>query len=414
MQRIFMLVLGVMMIAQLSAQTNFKKALVVTYQNDTIYGWADFRTDQLNMQSCHFKSTEDGPVTVYAPGEIYAFRFLNEGRLYITKTIELTPGMKATVFVEYLVKGLKNLYYYADQREYYLIDGMVGELVVLTREEDKIVGSKIKKDLKYRGALRYAMSDYALRYKKVENVMFERASIVKLTRDYHDKMCTDSSECVVFEADIKKKFIEVEVSANLSANLFSLPYYFYNDFSNERTLNAILPGLNIDTELYSPRVNRNVGFIVGVGSRLLDSHNSFYFMNNGINTFYQYSVKANVLTIHLGMKYRFDAGKFRPSVEAAAYRQDYLGWDGTMSRLDIQGDGIKKTITSDYMPSNEHFGYQLGVRLDYKIKDDYKIYLKLNYSTGSKTHILLNPMVDENVIRTLKETNAALRLGYIF
>ena len=131
--------------------------------------------------------------------------------------------------------------------------------------------------------------------------MFERASIVKLTRDYHDKMCTDSSECVVFEADIKKKFIEVEVSANLSANLFSLPYYFYNDFSNERTLTAILPGLNIDAELYSPRVNRNVGFIVGVGSRLLDSHNSFYFMNNGINTFYQYYAKANVFTVHLGL-----------------------------------------------------------------------------------------------------------------
>ena len=71
------------MSATVFAQGNYKEAYIITLQNDTVYGFVDFSTDENNSKQCNFKKTLSATdVTQYAPGEIYGYRFVEEGKFY--------------------------------------------------------------------------------------------------------------------------------------------------------------------------------------------------------------------------------------------------------------------------------------------------------------------------------------------
>ena len=63
----------------------------------------------LNSRICQVK--KDGEVVEYSPYEVKEYGF-KDGRVYVSKEIQLSDSSKRRVFLERLYKGKANLYYY--------------------------------------------------------------------------------------------------------------------------------------------------------------------------------------------------------------------------------------------------------------------------------------------------------------
>src|SRR5690606_24112075 len=103
-----------------SAQSDFRPGYVITNSFDTIQGFVDYRGEIRSMKVCTFKESMEAPSKEFLPGNIYGYRF-NTGKFFVSKEIN-TKELNDTVFVEFLLKGISNLYYYAggDYNAYFL------------------------------------------------------------------------------------------------------------------------------------------------------------------------------------------------------------------------------------------------------------------------------------------------------
>jgi hypothetical protein len=191
-----------------SQYTNFRKGYIISLENDTVSGLIDFKLDEENMHFLNFQAEGETNARQYFPGEITGYRLIDDGKFYVSKEIEIRKNQFRTVFVEFLVQGVKNLYFYTeDDIEYYLIDDESGELIVLSKKPDEIINNRIVEDTKYRGILKYIFREYENIHKKTDVAIFHRKEMINLTKDYHEKVCKDGSSCIVFENDYSKKYV---------------------------------------------------------------------------------------------------------------------------------------------------------------------------------------------------------------
>ena len=128
----FLSILIVISFTAVYGNNNFVNGFIITNEHDTIVGLLDFKTDYSNSTICKFKTNEDSTVKIYQPGEIYGFRFFDEGKFYVSKNVTIKDSLNVNVFLEFLVQGMLNLYYLnSDWREYYfsLLSGKTGKLI---------------------------------------------------------------------------------------------------------------------------------------------------------------------------------------------------------------------------------------------------------------------------------------------
>ena len=110
----------------MQAQRNYRPGFIITLQKDTIYGQIDFRTDKMNEQRCVFRDDNTLQVRTYELFDIWGYRFTDDGKMYVSKSVTLKMGeYPLDVFLEYLVKGMKSLYYMdtASIPTYFIEDG---------------------------------------------------------------------------------------------------------------------------------------------------------------------------------------------------------------------------------------------------------------------------------------------------
>lgn len=186
------------------AQSNYRPGYIITLQNDTVYGEIDYRTDKMNAARCVFRSTGDGGEAItYHPSELRGYRFTDDGRYYVSKSVFLQEEAQP-FFLEYLLKGIKSLYYLETGDElpvYFIEDG--GKLVKVDAPQlsNQAVNFQFKgqKD-RYIPVLHYVFRDCPQLSSRIDNLRFSRTDIVKLARDYHYAMCTSNEDCIEFEA----------------------------------------------------------------------------------------------------------------------------------------------------------------------------------------------------------------------
>lgn len=106
------------------AQDNYNKGYIITLKQDTVQGLINLRTDKINAACCMFKSDMDASPVIYYPGDIQEYHFVNDGKLYVSRSVELSHGSTVQLFLECLFQGMKNLYYYEseDNKEFYFIE----------------------------------------------------------------------------------------------------------------------------------------------------------------------------------------------------------------------------------------------------------------------------------------------------
>ena len=281
-------------VSQIYGQSNFKRGFIITNEQDTISGWIDFRTDAQNMAVCNFKLCKTCEVTTFLPGEIFGYRFYEEGKFYVSREIVIN-GEPRTVFLEFVVQGMMNLFYYIDTSssefgdiEYFFFEDQNGRMIPASRRPDRFRDERGRlmeqEDLRFRGVIRYLFNEQESISQQADRVRFNRQSMINVVREYHDLTCPIGEECIVFETTEDRNFRRFQFSAYGGALVFS-----------DATAPLIGGRLNISI----PRLNRNLSFQADLGIARAETQNDVVFH----------------FPLQLGVKYAFGGeSRIRPTV----------------------------------------------------------------------------------------------------
>jgi hypothetical protein len=307
-----------------AAQTDFRNGFYITLENDTVYGLVDYRGEVRNSQTCVFKKNEAAEPVKFDPAEIQAYRF-TDGKFYISKQIN-TGTEEKTVFLEFLVNGITNLYFYRDINYYtYFIEDKNGKLLVLSNE--KITsnvdgkGEVQRNSNKYIGVLKATFADCKEIQPQINNVSLGHKSLINITKNYHNYVC-DTEECIVYEKKVspaKVRFAPVlktgVANFHFDKGIFS-NYAFDPEvyFGGGFLMNTVFPG-----------INEKLSFEAELDFNMYNFHGSYQEMNGAIIETYNVYLDLLSLQPTISVKYTFPTGKFRPTVAVGGYADIFVG-----------------------------------------------------------------------------------------
>ena len=333
---ILLLTIGLQPITQ--AQSVFKNGYIITNQNDTINGLVDYRGEIRNMRVCKFKKDERSDVQTYMPGSIKGYRF-TEGKYFISKYIE-TKSFTDTVFVEFLLKGVSNLYYYNNANySSYFIESDEGQLLELIDQEEMVEENGvtyIKKNTRYHGNLIYAFKECPEIRRDAEKVKIGHKSLIEITKKYHDYMC-DDEQCIVYEK--KLPFLRVQLipmvgyaMSQLETDNSSLEHFNFSpsySVAGGMGFNFIVPSFNDKLTLYTTTQLTKDYF-----------HGSYIKSTDYYQNYYDAHIHNTRLDLELGIKYTYPKGKFRPFVMAGAFKDWSLKNEATLVTEKVIGSVV--------------------------------------------------------------------------
>jgi len=308
----------------LNAQTDFLPGYYITNNSDTIRGEIDNRGDMRNCHICTFRSGEGMESVSFNPGGIYAYRFSDGGKYYISKEVIINKKSQ-TVFLEFLVNGISNLYYYRGEGlDRYYIESGDGSIIELTNDfieftkDDMVYGRYTNL---YVGQMRASFSDCPEILPKLDQAQFSHKSLINLTSEYHDYVC-DGELCIIYE----KPTSNVQVSGGPYAGMItstldfpefkgdmdadaSYKWYHYYTFSRQTDY---MFGLRFRFTM--PRANEKLALIV-----LTEYTRSDYYSytedqtNPGLLTQMEANAHLTSLNLMAGLQYTYPKGRIRPS-----------------------------------------------------------------------------------------------------
>jgi hypothetical protein len=312
-QKIILIVFLLAVINDITGQTNYLPGYIITNDNDTINGFIDYRGDIRNSKKCRFKIDETATIIEYKPFEIRGFRFI-VGKFYVSKSMPIN-NLKDSIFAEYLVNGIVDLYYYRDyDNDHYYIEKNNGETIELSNEEIKEYTEAgreyVRNSNKYIGLLKATFSDCLEIQPELNVAKLDHKSLINVTKKYHDFVCKDQ-QCIIYEKQlpvIKIRLAPV-VSMNISDLTFSdNTFYSYFNFENSTSLsiggilNASMPRLN---EKISSQFEISIGknYFYSLFIKQYDTYRTDY---------YDFHIRTTYLKGSGAIKYTYPKGKLRP------------------------------------------------------------------------------------------------------
>ena len=287
-----------------NCQKGFLPGYVISNDFDTIYGFIDMKSNYHNSMFCEFRQEENSEPKTYNPGEIRGFRIENT-KFYVSRKITINGGEK-TVFLEYLVNGIVNLYYLKDiATDYYFIekDGVLNQL---TNEEIAVkVGdvSYTRESKKYIGILNFLFKDSPQTLRKIPATGFGYNSLISITKDYHNNVCKNL-ECIDYTKSTKVKIrLEPYLGIRLSWTIiYGSPVKSY----------CLRPNGGINIRFIPYRINTAWSINSGV----------FYVSNNFSKNFIATpgdypcytGIKYSMIGIPIALTYTFPGNKVQPFI----------------------------------------------------------------------------------------------------
>lgn len=351
----------------LFSQSDFRSAYVITLESDTIYGYIDFRGEVRNMRVCAFKASLDGVVKEYFPGEITGYRFVDDGKFFISKEVH-TDWVNGTVFVEFLFKGIANLYFYRNLlQSAYFIEKDDGELIELNEENREVKqGSRrfSHRNKRYIGLLNYTFQESPELQNDIRKTTLSHRSLVNVTRKYHEIVCPDD-DCIVFEAKIPTFKVRFAPFVDMSMTYLKISkYHSLDGFDFDP---SIRPGIGLGLEIAMPRLNEKLSVCLSgqykedylYGTREIIS--PYHTEKNFVHLYTQ-----NIYS-KLGLKYTYPTGRVRPEVIAGFYHYYLLNRDTEGSKDFVyRGVVTSNSVEVEYFGIN-HGGFYIGAGVTGKL-----------------------------------------------
>ena len=355
------------------AQNDFRQGYIITNQQDTIHGWIDYRGDIRNVKICSFKKTETEQPADYTPMDISAYRF-NYSKFYVSKNIGSVDAPKQ-VFLEYLVNGMANLYYYRDDgtNDHYYIekDGQIHELKIDEREVDIDGTIKIQTVKSYIGVLKAVLNVWDMN-SEIDKTKLEHSSLINIAKDYHQYACTDGSKCIIYEKEKPSRTLRVSPIVGVDLSILKMK--------------------NRDFEKYNLNPSTNLMIGVNLNFLMTRANEKFFLQMQAMYTKYYFfcayestrkvtdvHISSNVLQTGLAIKYEYPKGKWRPTFAAGAAL--ILLPDGTIEEITdniYQGIVRPSSVVKEF-PTRFFYGFEVIPGIHYYLTPKLVIFMQVQY-----------------------------------
>lgn len=363
----------------ISAQSDFRPGYIITNSLDTVHGLVDYRSEIRNMKICAFKKAEGDSIHDFLPGEIYGYRF-NSGKFFVSKKIQ-TKEFNDTVFVEFLLKGISNLYYYSSlSYSAYFIESKDGELMELKSRDVRFEKDGVEydqKDNKYVGYLIYAFVDCPEMRKDIIRADLSHKSLIQLTRKYHDYKCGDDA-CVVYEKELPVLKIELKPTVGYA---FTGLTFSDSELESVDFRVSSSPFIGLGLNFIVPRLNEKMSILINV------AFNKDYFYGSTFqpNLYSYYHIHNSNLITSFSIKYTYPLGRFRPELFAG-----FFGNSIVKSNTDFYTEGIRNNIVFSTKDSPDIFrrfngGLIAGLGVEYVLFGKRRAFSNFSYLFGRNT-----------------------------
>lgn len=288
----------------IQAQRNYRPGFIITLQKDTIYGQIDFRTEVMNELRCVFRTDSTLQEKTYNPFDIWGYRFTDDGKMYVSKSVTLKrEEAPLDIFLEYLVKGIKCLYYMETATGipvYFIEDGDRLIKVDAPKLAEKVTTFQFKGEIdRYIPILHYAFSDCPTLKSQIDRTQFNHKSLIKLTKKYHYAMCTSNEDCVEFVAIKDKNRVQIRLMPYGGIMQYTLPQETFSGSLKRPKLSYLL-GINVAVS--SKRWMSSISGIVDLSfSRLATTDGTFNY-------------SGTLFSPQFGLRYTHPKGNVHPFV----------------------------------------------------------------------------------------------------
>jgi hypothetical protein len=245
------------------AQSNFQKGYVFVSETDILYGEIDNKSYYENSQFCDFRTGPDDSVRRYHPEDLFAYHF-TDGKYYISKKV-LGMEKDPTIFLEYLVDGKMDVFFYQDEiaRNHYFVSKDSSQLreLVYAKKEEVIDGKRMTYETKpFTGLLGYYTSDCPQIKSNIINMGEpNHKNLVRLASRYHDLTCK-GERCIIYEKSLKHKF-SLYLNGGLQYHI--IPGYFLSDDTAMYNPSGVYPVYSVG--VLFQQFQRRESFYLGIG-----------------------------------------------------------------------------------------------------------------------------------------------------
>ncbi len=371
------------------SQTDFRPGYYITWENDTIYGLVDYRGEIRNSAFCEFKKTQKAETQRFSAYEIQAYRFI-DSKYYVSKKVK-TGDEEKQVFLEFLVNGITNLYYYAEiNNPVYFIEDRNGNLIELsnTTKDEFIEGRGLvrRQDFRYIGVLKATFADCMEIQPDIENIKLEHKSLIKLSKEYHDLVC-DGEQCIIYEKQLPVMQIKIAPLAGMSTSFLSFEERQFSHFNFNQNF-APLIGLVFNITM--PRFNEKLSIELESNISYPKYFGSYIENTQYVNDYYQAQINIYNLQNSASLKYTFPRGKIKPTFAVGYSSNIFLSKDQCIIK-ESKLDNKIYTFISDSTPLDSSvFGFHIQFGCNYVLLKKHNAFtnLKLIYLAKNNTGIV--------------------------
>jgi len=372
MKRYFLLLMFLLLVLAASkAQPLYKPGYLITYQNDTLHGYIDYKSYFRNLERCRFKATLESDYQDFMPDQIKAFRYLNSNYFVALKVDSLDQG---PVFVEKLIDGVVDSYlYYDDEGRHFLIH-KEGEPIYELKDTEQIVvrdGVKYAKQKKeYQRMLNLLFHDDPATIKKLPNITLASNDLISISEFYHNQVCNDY-ECLVYTKDK----LRTQITFGILAGMLNSDIACYK--------NKWVDKLNVN---FSSSWKPMVGFFINIMEPNFSERFSLQLELNQASGHYTHDssfMKISYLKVPLLIRYAYPGKKISPAIQ---FGLTYNSWT-SFEDLNIMPEA-QHNVSIQY--DRTQFGPVAGVELSYVLSRRARFFVqgRAEYLKGKHYNLL--------------------------
>jgi len=387
-------------------QTDYRPGYYITFDNDTVSGLINYRGETWNSKFCSFKETDNANEQRFYPTDIQSYRF-TDGKYYISKTIE-TKDSTQEVFLEFLLNGYKNLYFYGDIDNFaYYLEEQDGRLISLKKAtifyeqgEKKVA----QQDYRYIGALKATLYDCPDIQNDIDRVTLTHDSLIKLLRKYNDCVCDDN--CVVYEKDLLPK-VKFQVAPTVGFG----KAHFYTDKAYDPVYdfdrnNYVSYGLQINTVF--PRISKSLSLQVGL--QYFKNEFNLLLVTEKTSLISKSDIHVNTTSLQpsFALKYTYPKGKIKPSVAVGFMLNYFLDNETYYVQNKTYGSTTFTSDMSGFLVGTNKAGAMVQLGCNYRIFKNREIFTNFSYTrcSGSEPYVYEEPannLFDSEVRKFLEQ-----------
>jgi len=375
--KFFLTILFAITFAQGFSQTDFRPGYYITLTGDTVKGLVDYRGEIRNSKFCVFKKDETSEESKFLANEIKAYRF-TDSKYYVSKLVT-TEKEETLIFLEYLVNGIDDLYYYRDEnKDHYFIETAECRLVELTNDEKTVYiegREGTVKSKKYLGQLKATFSNCPEVQKQIETTELTHKSLIKIVKSYHDYVC-DGEKCIVYEKNVAKVNLNlIPVFGINSTRIDFENESVYKDYNFENKLSYAF-GLLLNISL--PRLNEKLSLQTGL---IYTKHFYGTYYENG-NYRSDFGLYAYYIKNPIAIRYIFPKYKIRPFANVGMYNTYVLRTNFQLLNAYLGSDEVNVTIKKTEDFSKLQVTFFAGAGLQYFINKRNSVFVEYRYEQG--------------------------------